>query len=605
MRRPSQDRLRTLRHRYFVRLTTPTTTTGTHMAQIVLHSVPTIESIQDMVLRSAKHFGQKLALEDLKETPIPKVTFNQLLHNVLKFGTALKKLGVKERTHVAIISENRVQWGISYLTCMCFNYVAVPIDAKLTINEILNILHESDSKVIIYSNTFEPIFRESRSSMRRLKLYVNMDLPGKKGDTYSMSELIGKSKECAPEELPQIDPEAMAEIIFTSGSLGKAKGVMLSQKNLASNLMSMVSMISITPEDRFLSVLPMHHTYECTCGLLCPLYAGSSAHYAQSLKTVVDDLQTVHATILLGVPLLFDKMFKRIYKSINEKKLTALMIGPLIRASDLVEKIGWKSFRRQIFKEIHHRFGGAIRLFIAGGAAQDPLVAKGLREFGFTFLQGYGLTETGPILTVNQPENFKDDSAGLPLPGVTLRIDAADHLGVGEIWARGPNVMLGYYENPEVTATVFERGWFKTGDLGLIDEDGFLHISGRKKNVIISKSGENVYPEEVEDILNRSPFVLESLIYGEKDPKQDEIIAVQVVPDAEAFIELAERRGVQITDELMRKVMADEIAKVNGQVAGFKQIRKFYIRDREFEKTTTQKVKRFLVQRAKAAEREV
>ena len=575
------------------------------MARIVLHSVPTIESVQEMLLRSAKLFGHKLALEDLKETPIPKVTYAALLRNVLKFGTALRKLGIKERSHIAVISENRVQWGVTYLTGMCFNYVMVPVDKNLTINEILNILHESRSTAIVYSDSFEPVFRERRSSMRRLKYYINMDLPTKKGDSYSMAELIERSKGCDPEELPQIDADAMAEIIFTSGSLGKAKGVMLSQKNLVSNLMSMVSMVKITPDDRFLSVLPIHHTYECTCGLLCPLFAGSSIHYAQSLKTVVDDLQTVHATILLGVPLLFDKMFKRIYRSIHEKKLTSLLIGPLIKASDVAEKVGWKSFRRQIFKEIHHRFGGSIRLFVAGGAAQDPLVAKGLREFGFVFLQGYGLTETSPILTVNQIENFKDDAAGLPVPGVTIRIDKPDHAGVGEIWARGPSVMLGYYENEEATQNVFERGWFKTGDLGLIDEDGFLHISGRKKNVIISKSGENVYPEEIEDILNRSPFVLESLIYGEKDPKQDETIAVQVVPDAEAFIELAERRGVEITDELMRTIISEEIAKVNGQVASFKQIRKFYIRDREFEKTTTQKVKRYLVQRTRETERDV
>jgi long-chain acyl-CoA synthetase len=309
----------------------------------------------------------------------------------------------------------------------------------------------------------------------------------------------------------------------------------------------------------------------------------------------VDDLQKVRATILLGVPLMFDKMFKRIYKTIHERKVVSLLVGPLVKVGDILEKIGWKSFKRQVFGEIHERFGGSIKLFISGGAAQDPLVAKGLREFGFTFLQGYGLTETAPILTVNRVEAFKDDAAGLPLPGVTLKIAYPDARNVGEIWARGPNVMLGYYRNEKATSDVFEDGWFKTGDLGWIDDEGFLHIAGRKKNVIISRSGENVYPEELEDILNRSPFVLESLVYGERDKKLDEIIAAQVVVDAEAFIELSETRGVEITDGLMREVIAREIAKVNSEVAAFKQIRKFYIRDREFEKTTTQKVKRYLV----------
>jgi long-chain acyl-CoA synthetase len=565
--------------------------------QLPLNTAPVISSVQDMVLRSARVYGDKIALEDLKEYPIPRLTYSSLLRHILKFGAALRALGIRERSHVAVIGENRVQWSLAYLTSMCFNYVAVPVDRALTSNEILNILHESDASAVIYSDAFEPLLRESRRSMKKLKCYINMDIPAKKDGTLSMVELLERSPGCSPEQLPRINSEELAEIIFTSGSLGRAKGVMLSQGNLAENLMAMVRLIMITSEDRFLGVLPIHHTYACTCGLLCPVYMGSSVHFAQSLKTIVDDLQKVHATILLAVPLLYDKMFKRVYKTIHEKKLTALIVGPMIKAAGVAEMFGWKSLRRTVFKEIHEKFGGSIRLFIAGGAAQDPLVAKGLREFGFCFVQGYGLTETAPILTLNRLEDFKDDSAGIPLPGVTLKIAEPDHLGVGEIWARGKNIMLGYYKNEEATKNTFQDGWFKTGDLGKIDSDGFLHIMGRMKNVIISKSGENVYPEELEDLLNRSPYVMESLVYGEDDPKQGEIIAAQVVVDAEAFIELAETRGKEITPDLMKSVIGDEIATVNKEVAPFKQIRKFYIRDREFEKTTTQKVKRFLAQK--------
>jgi long-chain acyl-CoA synthetase len=563
--------------------------------QIKLNDVPDISSIQDMVLRSARVYGDKLALEDLKETPIPKVTYAALLRNILKFGVGLRKLGLKERSHIAVIGENRVQWGMSYLTGMCFNYVVAPVDRNLTVNEILNVLHVSEAAAVIYSDAFEPVFSESRASMKNLRWYINMDLPSRRGDSYSMVELIESSPGCQVEDLPEVDPAEVAEIIFTSGSLGRAKGVMLSQANLAANLKSMVQMLQVFSSDRFLSVLPMHHTYESTCGFLCPLYCGASAHYARSLKTIVDDLQYTHATMLLGAPLLYDKMFKRIHKSIKEKRVTAMLVGPLIKASGLLELVGWKNCRRQVFKEIHEKFGGHIRLFIAGGAAQDPLVAKGLRDFGFTFLQGYGLTETSPILTLNTIEHFKDDAAGIPLPGVTLRINEPNQEGVGEVWAKGPNVMLGYFKNDQATHDAFEDDWFKTGDLGYRDDDGFLHISGRQKNVIISRRGENVYPEELEDLLNRSPFILESMVYGEDDKKHDEIIAAQVVVDAEAFIELSETRGKEITNELMRDVIQKEIAQVNGQVASFKQIRKFYIRDREFEKTTTQKVKRYLV----------
>jgi len=562
-----------------------------------LYTVPPISSVQDMILRSARVYGDKIALEDLKDYPIPRLTYASLLKHILKFGTALRALGIRERSHVAVIGENRVQWSLTYLTTLCFNYVVVPVDRALTSNEILNILHESDSTAVIYSDAFEPLLRESRTSMKKLKHYINMDIPAGKNRVHSMVELLEQSPGCSPEQLPRIDPDELAEIIFTSGSLGRAKGVMLSQKNLAENLMAMTKYIRITSEDRFLGVLPIHHSYACTCGFLCPMYAGASVHFAQSLKTIVDDLQSVRATILLAVPLLYDKMFKRVYKTIEEKKLTAMIVGPLIRAGDVAEKLGWRSFRRTVFKEIHEKFGGSIRLFIAGGAAQDPAVAKGLREFGFCFVQGYGLTETAPILTLNRIENFKDDSAGIPLPGVTLRIAEPDHLGVGEIWARGPNIMLGYYKNEKATKSVFEDGWFKTGDLGKIDGDGFLHIMGRMKNVIISKSGENVYPEELEDLLNRSPFVMESLVYGEDDSRQGEIIAAQVVVAAEAFIELSETQGKEITADLMKSVIGEEIAVVNKSVASFKQIRKFYIRDREFEKTTSLKVKRFLVKK--------
>ncbi len=559
-----------------------------------------ISSIQDMLIKTGVKNQNKLALEDLASTPIPQVNYSQLLENVLKFGSALKKLGLNERTHIAVISENRVQWGITYLAAMTFNYVIVPIDKNLNTNEILNIIHESDSEAIVFSETFESTFRDRMNSLKKLKLYIDMDLASAKDGILSMTELINSSGKVSLTDLPKINPEELAEIIFTSGSLGRAKGVMLSQKNLASNLVAMTSMIEIGSNDRFLSVLPIHHTYECTCGFLCPLYSGGSVHYARSLKTVVDDLQKVKATILLGVPLLFDKMFKRISKTIKEDKVKSKVVPPLIKITNIVSAVGWNGLKKKIFKELHEKFGGSIRIFIAGGAAPDPKVAKGLREFGFNFVQGYGLTETAPILTLNQLDNFKDNAAGIPLPGVEIKINNPTSDGIGEVYAKGPNVMLGYYQNEKQTQDTFEGEWFKTGDLGYIDSDGFLHISGRKKNVIISKNGENVFPEEVEDLLNRNPYVLESLVYGEKDEKQDEVIAAQIVVDAESLIEYSEMNNVKITDDLIRNIVGGIIKDVNKDLPLYKQIKKFYVRDKEFEKTTTQKIKRFLVNKQNA-----
>jgi long-chain acyl-CoA synthetase len=556
--------------------------------------VPSITSIQDMLLRSAKVYGDKLALEDLANNPISSATYRQLQDYVTRFGKSLFDIGIKERDHIAVISDNRVQWAITYLTAMCFNLVIVPIDKNLNQNEILNIMHESDTKAIIFSDPFEPLMKEKRDALINMKYYINMDSGEDKDGIFSMPKMIEKQS-ASTEKLPTITPDLMAEIIFTSGSLGRAKGVMLTQKNIASNLMAMTSMIKILPEDRFLSVLPIHHKYECTCGLLCPLFAGGSAHYARSLKTVVDDLQKVNATILLGVPLLYDKMFKKIYKGVQEDKVKSKIVPPLISITNALETIGWKNSKKIIFKELHHKFGGHIRLFIAGGAAPDPKVAKGLRELGFNFVQGYGLTETSPILALNRLYSFKDNAAGLPLPGIDIKINEPDENGIGEIFVKGDSVMPGYYKNQKLTDEAFDNGWFKTGDIGFFDKDGFLHINGRQKNVIISKSGENVFPEEIEDILNRNPFVQESMVYGEQDEKHTEIIAVQIVTDAEAFIEYSEKNKVKITPELVNDLISEAVKQTNKELSAFKQIRKFYVRDSEFEKTTTQKIKRYLV----------
>lgn len=556
--------------------------------------VPSITSIQDMLLRSVKEYGDKLALEDLTDNPISKVTFNQLYDYVIRFGKAMLDIGIKERDHIAVISENRVQWSLTYFTAMCFNIVIVPLDKNLSQNEILNIIHESETKAIVFSDSFESLMKEKRDSLRNVKYYINMDSKEHKDGILSMTKMLEKQS-ASIEQLPSINPNEMAEIIFTSGSLGRAKGVMLTQKNIASNLMAMTSMIKITPEDRFLSVLPIHHKYECTCGLLCPLYAGASAHYARSLKTVVDDLQKVKATILLGVPLLYDKMFKKIHKGIQEDKIKSKVVPPLISLTNIFVSFGWKNSKKLIFKELHQKFGGHIRLFIAGGAAPDPKVAKGLRELGFNFVQGYGLTETSPIATLNRLYSFKDDAAGLPLPGLEIKINHPNEHGIGEIYIKGDSVMLGYYKNQKLTDAAFDDGYFKTGDIGFFDADGFLHINGRQKNVIISKSGENVFPEEIEDILNRNPFVQECMVYGEQDEKQAEIIAVQIVTDAEAFIEYSGKNKIVITTELVNEIISEAVKETNKQLPAFKQIRKFYVRDSEFEKTTTQKIKRYLV----------
>ena len=562
--------------------------------KLQLFEVPQIESIQDMFLKSADKFSNKLAMEDLTNYPISKVTYSKLNEYIIKFGSSLQKLGIKPRDHIAVIGENRVQWAIAFLAGMMYDFVIVPVDKGLTHGDILNIIHESDATALIFSGSLSDFIKEKKNILAKVKFYISMDLDRKQEDFYSMLELI-KSEKSNGTNLPKINPDDVAEIIYTSGSLGRAKGVMLTQKNLASNLVAMRQMITIYPEDRFLGVLPIHHTYQCTCGLLCPLYSGSSVHFARSLKTIPEDMAASKPTILLGAPLLYNKMYSKIIKNISAKKTTSILFNVMMNLSDLTKRFGWKNSKKVFFGKVHRTLGGSMRLLIAGGAAPDPKVSKFFRELGFNIIQGYGLTETSPILALNKIEYFKDDAAGLPLPGVEIIINQPDKNGVGEIIARGPSVMPGYYNNPSATKETFDNGWFKTGDLGYFDEEGFLFVCGRKKNVIIANNGENVYPEEIEDILNRNQFVLESMVYGEEDEKHNERIVALIVPDTSAFIEYSNKNNVQINPELIDNLISQAVKETNKQLPAFKQIRNFYIHEHELEKTTTQKVKRYAV----------
>lgn len=561
-----------------------------------LYPVQKFNSFQEMLKQNCEKYPNKIALEDLNNTPINRVTYRELYEYVIRFGKALRKLGLKERTHIALIGENRVQWGIAYLAVTTSNYVIVPIDRNLKENEILTILHQSDSKAVIFSESYREIFLEYKKTIKGLDYYIDMDLETENEGLLSMTELIYKQEyDENKDKFPVINPYEMSALIFTSGTMGSAKGVMLSQHNICSNIISMRSMIELYPDDRFLSVLPMHHTYECTCGFLCPISAGCSVHYARSLKTVVEDIQKVRATILLGVPLLYEKVYRRISKAIEEDKLKSVLVPTLKTVISAAENFGIDGLRKKVFSEIHKRFGGAIRIFIVGGAAPNPKVAKGLRSFGFNFIQGYGLTETSPILALNRLRKFKDDAAGLPLPSVEIKIINPDDEGKGEIIARGPNVMLGYYKNSKATEEVLKDGWFYTGDYGYFDKDGFLHITGRKKNVIVTKTGKNIFPEELEDLLKRSPFILECVVHAAKDENGDETIGAILVPNAEEFIEYSQKTGIEVTTELISEILKNEVKKVNKGLPIYKQIKVVKIQEQEFEKTTTQKIKRYLI----------
>ena len=306
----------------------------------------------------------------------------------------------------------------------------------------------------------------------------------------------------------EVTPGDLLAILFTSGTMGNSKGVMLTHANVAANLVDAVKWVDLQTEDRFLSVLPMHHSYECTHGFLLPLYRGSMISFSESLRRIVENIAETKATAVLGVPLLWHAIYKRIEAALAEKGHWKVEAAK--KVAGISEKLLRVNIRRRVFARFHERFGGALRILISGGAAVDPRVGKGFRELGITFLQGYGLTESSPLLTVNRNKAFKDDAAGLPLAGVDIRI-AED----GEILARSPSVMQGYYNNPEATREALVDGWLHTGDLGYLDDEGFLYIQGRKKAVIVTPGGKKVYPEEVEAEILKSPYILECLVWGD------------------------------------------------------------------------------------------
>ncbi len=357
-------------------------------------------------------------------------------------------------------------------------------------------------------------------------------------------------------------------------------------------MMAICSSLYIDENDSVLSILPLHHTYECSNGFLVMIYNGCTISFAEGLKHIPKNLKETRPTILLLVPLILENMYKKIWAQASSKKGMKTKLQLALALSSFLLKFNI-DIRKKLFHRIHENLGGRVRLIISGAAAINPEVSKGLRAMGFTVRQGYGLTECSPIVTVNREKKFRDDSVGLPLPGIEVRIDNPDSEGIGEIVVRGDNVTLGYYRDPIATSRVLKDGWLYTGDLGRMDKDGFIYITGRKKNVIVTKNGKNIFPEEVEAYLNNSPYILESLVYGKLDEASGEtLVCAQIVPDFEAIKEKLKQD--QVSDEDVHRIISEEVRMVNRSMPLYKHIRQFTIREEEFAKTTTKKIKRYV-----------
>ena len=547
---------------------------------------------REMLINSRQKWGSTTALMEKVDGQWIPITYNHLFYSVMSLGCGLRKLGMQRQSKVAMASENRARWGLTFLTVCCGNGVCVPIDKELKSQEFFHILYTTEAEIFVGSQKFVDMVLDIKGNLPHLRHIINMDDRAENSQVISFSAVLKEGSQLFEKngsDFPYtaIDPKLPVSILFTSGTTGTSKGVMLSQSNIIADIRGFLKVIPIRHGETLLSVLPMHHTYENTCGFLAPLSHGMTVAFAENLKRIPDNLLEVQATILLGVPLLFESIYNKIMERIAEKGMTKFKIGRGI--ANLTEKLFHKNIRRKVFRPLHEKFGGRLWLLVSGGAAIAPEVSKGFRELGLLLLQGYGLTETAPVITLNLLNSFKDDSAGRPIPGSEFKIEE------GEICVRGPMVMLGYYKNEEATKEVIRNGWFHTGDLGYFDEEGFLFIQGRKKAVIVTANGKNVYPEEVEAQLARSPFILESLVWEGPDAHKycEEVHAI-IVPNIQNFDQYLAKEGKKISEEEVEKILKDEVKRQCGKLANYKKVKKFTIQWEEFEKTTTRKIKRYL-----------
>jgi long-chain acyl-CoA synthetase len=563
------------------------------MKKIPFYEVREIKDLRDMLRQSVKLFNDKTAfmIKKNRGEPYTNVSYRAYGADVDALGTALVQLSGKG-SRVAILSETRYEWYVTYLATTNGTGIVVPIDKELPAHEIASLLNRSYSDILVYSSSKQPVIDEIKDQIPTVKHLICMDKIDQKDNQRYFWDLLEKGKESLDKGNrdfldAEINADEMTILLFTSGTTAKSKAVMLSQNNVCANLEGMCKMLYIDPSDVVLSVLPIHHTYECTCGFLCQIYRGSTIAQCEGLRYITQNLKEAKATLILAVPLMLEMFHRAIMKKATADKKMARKFKLGLMITQALRAIGIDK-RRKIFHAVHDGFGGNLRMFISGGAAIDPKILSDLQKLGFMCLQGYGLTECAPILALNRDVDFNDRSAGLPLPGVDIKIIEKDENGIGEIIGKGPNVMLGYYENEEATRDAIDPdGYFHTGDLGYIDENGFVIITGRKKNVIISKNGKNIFPEEIEGLLSRSPFIVESLVTGEDDMHDDIVVTATIFPNMEA---VCEKLGENPDPDAIQSLLEAECRKVNDQLVSYKQIRKIVYRDTEFDKTTSKKI---------------
>ena len=562
-----------------------------------LYEVTEVHDLRDVIKKRVKEFpGNPVFLvKEKKGGEYVPVSTEKYDHDIDSLGTYFLNT-VQKGARIAIFAETRYEWYVTYLATTNGTGCVVPLDKELPVEDIENMLERAEVDIVVFSKSKKDIIDAVYGKVASVKHYICMDETKDERFLYFYDCLKqGEDKLAAGDKVfteATIDPEEMTILLFTSGTTAKSKAVMLCQRNICKNLMSMFSMLYIDRNDVWLSVLPLHHTYECTCGFLGQVYRGTTVAICEGLRYIQQNLQEAKPTAILMVPIMLELFYKKIMKQVNSDPKTAAKLKKGIKIANALHLSN--KMRKKLFKQIHDVFGGRMRLIILGGAPVNPEVLKFFQDVGFLCVQGYGLTECAPILALNRDVAFKNEAAGLPLPGCTVKILNPDSDGIGEFISKGDNNFLGYYKDPENTAAALDdEGYYHTGDLGYIDKDGFCIITGRKKNVIIAKNGKNVFPEEIEYLLSLSPYVAESVVSGVEDEvKNDIVITATIFPDLE---EVKAKLGTEDdpTEEQIEEILKQVVADTNERLENYKKIKKTVLRMTEFEKNTSKKIKRY------------
>ena len=550
--------------------------------------------LKDMLNQTGEVYGDRPAyiFKTEEKGKFRTITHKEFRENINALGTTLIQMGLKDK-RIALISENRYEWELSYLAVASGVGVIVPLDKALPDNELESLILRSQVEAIIYSSKYDVIMNTLREKKNtNLKYFISMDLEENTQGIYAEKALVEKGKKLLADGNKtyidaKIDAEKMGIMLFTSGTTAMSKAVMLSHKNLVTNVMDIIQRFDLTVEDRFLSFLPLHHVFECTVGFLYPISIGGSIAFCEGVKHMAENIKEFEITAMISVPAVFDIIYRKVMKTIEKKgKLANLEKGKKVSQFLLKMKI---DLRKQLFKEVHESLGPKLKLVVTGGAALDPETEKGFNDLGFDVEQGYGLTETAPVIAAETPKCRRLGSIGKKFPSVEVKIDDPDEEGIGELMAKGPSIMLGYYENEEATKSALESdGWFHTGDLARIDKDGFIYISGRKKSVIVLNNGKNVFPEEIETLLNKVEGIKETFVFEKKEDDGDVKVCVEIVYDKELIKELYNIEG----EENIKEFLWDKVKEVNKLMPKYKYVREMVITEEPLIKTTTLKIKR-------------